>query len=410
MKSDLDRLMADRQLAAVIVAVDHNYSPALDYLAGNIHITNGLAIRPQEQATVLFVNPMEIEEAAASGLTVHSFYDLGWAQMLEAANGDRTKAEVVFWGRCLEHVGVTGGKVGVYGVSELNLIIELVRLLDAAYPQYQFVGEMGGTLFDQAAITKDDDEIARVQSVAERTSAVLRATWDHIAGHRLAGAVVVNGTGSPLTIGAVKRFIRRELLDRQLEDTGMIFAQGRDAGFPHSRGQEDMPLKAGQSIVFDLFPRELGGGYHHDVTRTWCIDHAPDEVQAAYDTVMGAFETALNTYEGVGQPTYRMQQAVLEYFEGQGHPTIRSHSGTTEGFVHSLGHGIGLKVHESPRITHLSQDDVFEVGNVITIEPGLYYPERGFGVRVEDALYIAEDGSLVALTDFRKDLILPLRQ
>jgi Xaa-Pro aminopeptidase len=410
MKSDLDRLMADRQLAAVIVAVDHNYSPALDYLAGNIHITNGLAIRPQGQPPVLFVNPMEIEEAAASGLTVHSFYDLGWAQMLEAANGDRTKAEVVFWGRCLEHVGVTGGKVGVYGVSELNLIIELVRLLDAAYPQYQFVGEMGGTLFDQAAITKDDDEIARVQSVAERTGAVLRATWDHIAGHRLAGDVVVNGDGSPLTIGAVKRFIRRELLDRQLEDTGMIFAQGRDAGFPHSRGQEDMPLKAGQSIVFDLFPRELGGGYHHDVTRTWCIDHAPDEVQAAYDTVMGAFETALNTYAGVGQPTYRMQESVLDYFEGQGHPTIRSHSGTTEGFVHSLGHGIGLKVHESPRITHLSQDDVFEVGNVITIEPGLYYPERGFGVRVEDALYVDGNGSLVTLTDFRKDLILPLRQ
>jgi Xaa-Pro aminopeptidase len=410
MKSDLDRLMADRQLAAVIVAVDHNYSPSLDYLAGNIHITNGLAIKPQGQAPVLFVNPMEIEEAAASELTVHSFFDLGWAQMLQDANGDRTKAEVVFWGRCLEHLGITAGKVGIYGVSELNLIIELVRLLEAAYPQYQFVGEMGGTLFDQASITKDDDEIARVRSVAERTGAVLQATWDHIAGHRLAGDVVVNGDGSPLTIGAVKRFVRRELLDHQLEDTGMIFAQGRDAGFPHSRGQEDMPLRAGQSIVFDLFPRELGGGYHHDVTRTWCIDHAPHEVQAVYDTVMAAFEIAVRAYEGVGQPTHHMQEAVLDYFEGQGHPTARSQSGTTDGYVHSLGHGIGLKVHEGPRITHLSQDDVFQAGNVITIEPGLYYPERGFGVRVEDAFTIAGDGALLALTDFRKDLILPLRQ
>src|SRR5690606_36882179 len=115
------------------------------------------------------------------------------------------------------------------------------------------------------------------------------------------------------TIGDVKRFIRRTLMDHDLEDTGMIFAQGRDAGFPHSRGQSDMPLKLGQSIVFDLFPREIGGGYHHDVTRTWCIGYAPEDVQQTYDVVMQSFEIAMNAYAEPGQPAYTLQEAVLDY-------------------------------------------------------------------------------------------------
>lgn len=189
----------------------------------------------------------------------------------------------------------------------------------------------------------------------------------------------------------------------------MIFAQGRDAGVPHSRGQDAMPLQLGQSIVFDLFPRERGGGYHHDMTRTWCIGYAPPEVQAAYDHVMTAFDIGLEAF-GVGKPTYLTQEAVLDYFEAQGHPTGRNQPGTQNGYVHSLGHGIGLEIHERPSMSHLNKEDVFQVGNVITIEPGLYYPEAGYGIRVEDAFLVREDGTLESLSPFKKDLILPLSQ
>lgn len=408
MRSDLDRLMQERGLNAVVVTTDHVYSAALDYLVGSVRVTGGYAIKKVGSAPVLIVNPMEVEEAAASGLQVYTTVDMGYLDFFKAAEGSVTKATVAFWGHFLKELGIESGRVGIYGNGELNQILALIRLLDQAYPQYEFTGEMGPTLFDRAAITKDAEEIARLRSVADRTNAVLRATWDYISGHRAQGETVVKADGSPLTIGDVKVFIRRALLDRSLEDTGMIFAQGRDGGFPHSRGQEDMPLQTGQAIVFDLFPRELGGGYHHDVTRTWCIGHAPDEVRAVYDTVMEAFDISLEAY-GLGKPTHLMQEAVLDYFEGKGHPTARSHPGSLEGYVHSLGHGMGLKIHESPRITHLTQEDIFEVGNVVTIEPGLYYPERGFGVRVEDSMYVADDGQLVALTDFRKDLVLPLK-
>ena len=186
----------------------------------------------------------------------------------------------------------------------------------------------------------------------------------------------------------------------------MIYAQGRDAGFPHSRGEDDQALKLGQSIVFDLFPRELGGGYHHDSTRTWCLGYAPEHIVQAYQDVMNAFEVAVDTFKS-GVPARALQEAVLDYLESAGHPTSRSHPGSMDGYVHSLGHGVGLNIHERPSLSHLSKDTL-QPGNVISIEPGVYYPEQGYGIRVEDLFYVDADGGLVELTTFHKQLVLPI--
>jgi Xaa-Pro aminopeptidase len=168
-----------------------------------------------------------------------------------------------------------------------------------------------------------------------------------------------------------------------------------------------MALKLGQAIVFDLFPREIGGGYFHDCTRTWSIGYATPEVQQAFAEVHDAYEVAFDNFR-VGMPTKVMQEAVQSYLESKGHPTSRSHPGTNIGYVHGLGHGVGIKIHERPTINHMSNDTLV-AGNVITIEPGVYYPDRGFGVRIEDLCYVADDGQLVALTDFHKELVLPLK-
>ncbi len=409
MKSDLDRLMRERNLEAVVVVGEDNFNPPRDYLTNGAQVTGGLVIKKLDSAPVMIVNAMEIEEASASGLEVHSYYDFDWSELVKAAEGDYTKAQIGLWQRVLSNQGVPAGRVGIYGAGEVNAYIELAQQLNAHIEGYEFVGERGKTLFDEASVTKDADEIERIKIVARGTSATIQATWDFIAGHRARGHTVVKSDGSPLTIGDVKRFVRRTLLDYDLEDTGMIFAQGRDGGFPHSRGQTDMPLQTGQAIVFDLFPREIGGGYHHDLTRTWSIGYATPEVQQAYDEVMQAFNISLETYAEPGQPAHTLQDAVLDYLEGQGHPTQRSQPGTMTGYVHSLGHGVGLKIHEAPSISHLQKKDMLQSGNVITIEPGVYYPERGFGVRVEDMLYIDESGALVTLTDFHKELVLPLK-
>ena len=284
----------------------------------------------------------------------------------------------------------------------------MVKQANDHFEQYQFVGETGLTLFDEAFITKDADEIAIITRVAKDTNEAMAAAWDFIASHKADDSeTVVKADDSPLTIGDVKSFVRVELIKRGLQDTGMIFAQGRDGGFPHSHGEDAMALKLGQPIVFDLSPRELGGGYYHDMTRTWCIGYAPPEVQQVYNEVMQAFDISVETF-GVGKPLYLMQEAVQDFFEGKGHATSRSNPKTMEGYVHGLGHGVGLIIHERPSISHILRDDVWQAGNVVTIEPGLYYPDRGIGMRVEDLFIVSEKGELISHTPFRKDLVLPL--
>ncbi len=409
MRSDLDNLMQARGLEAIVVTGGEYENPLRRYLANGVDTHGGWALKRRGADPVLLVSAMERDEAARSGLHVYTYDDFDWLELVKQSEGEQERAVVALWGRLLERLGVTSGKVGVYGVGNLHNIIEQVRDLSQRFPQYEFVGESGRTLFDEAFVTKDEAELRLIREVAEKTNAVLAATWDFISSHRAEGDVVVNASGQPLTIGAVKRFVRRELMERDLEDTSMIFAQGRDAGVPHSRGNDAEALRVGQPIVFDLFPRQMGGGYHHDSTRTWCIGHAPPAVKALYDTVMTAFQVALDAYAEPGQPTHTMQDAVLDYFEAQGHPTARSKPGNTDGYVHSLGHGVGLNIHERPAISHLVKKDIFEKGNFITIEPGLYYPEQGMGVRIEDAFIIDDKGALVSITPFHKELVLPLK-
>jgi Xaa-Pro aminopeptidase len=99
-----------------------------------------------------------------------------------------------------------------------------------------------------------------------------------------------------------------------------------------------------------------------------------------------------------------------DYFAAQGHPTPLSHPGTHVGYVHSLGHGIGLDIHEEPRLSSSAGNaTVLQAGHVFSVEPGLYYPDRGFGVRIEDSVAFTEAGELINLTDYAYDLVIPMR-
>ena len=408
MKSDLDRLMRERDMDAFVVTGGEEFNTVRYYMSNGAKITHGSVFKLRDQEPLLVCNRMELEEANKSGLNVRVDVELGYYDRLKQAENDSIQAQTLFIGDVLAGLGLASGRVGLYGAWQINQTIALYEALKSQLPDYQFVAEAKSTLFEQAMLTKDAEELRRIKAVAAGANEVMAIAWDRIASLRADGDYLVDESGRRVTIGDIKSLVRRELMARDLEDTAMIFAQGRDAGFPHSRGEAQMPLQVGKTIVFDLFPREPGGGYHHDITRTWCIGYAPPEVQETYDTVMEAFDIAIESY-GVGKPTRLMQEAVLDHFEGKGHPTSRTDSRTMEGYMHTLGHGVGIDIHESPSISHTRRDDIFQIGNVLTIEPGLYYPERGFGVRVEDLCIVDEGGELVSLSPFRKDLVIPLK-
>jgi Xaa-Pro aminopeptidase len=98
-----------------------------------------------------------------------------------------------------------------------------------------------------------------------------------------------------------------------------------------------------------------------------------------------------------------------EFFESRGHPTVLSNTKTESGFVHGLGHGIGLAVHEQPFFSIApSETRVLQPGHIFTCEPGLYYPDRGFGIRIEDVIWIDPNGAVQDLCDFPKELVIKM--
>jgi Xaa-Pro aminopeptidase len=407
MKADLDRLMAERALDALLILPGENEDPYRTYLSNGAQ-HSGLVIKRRGDAPLIVVRGMERDEAARGGLPVHTYDDFGYGELLRAHKDDLDAITAAWYHRIFEEFGV-GGKIGVYGVSDVNIALRTVHILSRTLGDaLEFVTERAReTVFDRAYETKDADELARLREVARRTSAVMRATRDWLATHRAAESVVVGAEGSPLRIGDVKRRVRELLHAHGLEDPeGMIFAQGRDAAVPHSKGADEEPLRLGATIIFDLFPREPGG-YFHDMTRTWCLGYAPPEVQAAYDAVQAAFRRSQEMC-APGLPTSQVQRMVCELFEAAGHPTVLHTPSTNNGYIHTLAHGVGLNVHEAPYFPTFSDRYTLQAGNVFTIEPGLYYPERGYGVRLEDTVCLNEAGELEVLTDCPYDLVIGL--
>jgi Xaa-Pro aminopeptidase len=183
---------------------------------------------------------------------------------------------------------------------------------------------------------------------------------------------------------------------------GHIVAGGVFSAEPHEKGTG--LLKAGEPIVIDIYPRSKTTGYFADMTRTVCIGEPPKRLQEMYDAVLAAQELAISMVKP-GANCKAIQEAVERLFTERGFET----SGTgkefafAEGFVHGVGHGVSKIIHDTPRIGRDS-NDVLSEGDVITIEPGLYYKDIG-GVRLEDMLLVTHDGSR-NLTRFPKRLLL----
>ena len=176
------------------------------------------------------------------------------------------------------------------------------------------------------------------------------------------------------------------------EDHETIVSQGRDAGIPHSRGDATAPIRDSVPLVIDIFPADRRTGYFFDLTRTFCVGPVPYELRRIHAEVLHAFRRAAEVMRPQ-TPAASYQALVCDLFEGSGHRTTRADPATTSGYVHSLGHGVGLDIHERPSFSiSAGNQDVVEEGDVLTIEPGLYYPEREIGVRIEDTFVVRANG------------------
>lgn len=197
----------------------------------------------------------------------------------------------------------------------------------------------------------------------------------------------------PLTAEAIRTEIHTTLLGLGCRGMDTIVSCGPDTALPHNLGTG--PLKGNEPIVIDIFPQDELSGYHADMTRTVVKGEPSLEIQEMYEAVRDA-KTLSASQVRAGVLGADLYQAVVEFFEERGYES------STQGFIHSLGHGVGLEVHEEPSLGPRGGELV--AGNVITIEPGLYYPGVG-GVRLEDMGAVMETG-FDLFTQYEEKLII----
>jgi Xaa-Pro aminopeptidase len=302
-------------------------------------------------------------------------------------------------------------KRGVAGPNQLHALVELLReraIRDIDVPRTfpieaaDFLRERDykvswhqGAYFPQRE-HKTREEIDEIRKVQRHTEAAMDAAVHAIRDADVAGGVL-HKDGVPLTSECVKSCIARALMDKGCTGRHTIVACGDQACDPHDQGSG--PLPAGVPIVIDIFSRSNTSGYYADITRTVVKDSAPKVLTDIYDTVLDGQLLALDRIRA-GVDGLDIHTEILQLFESRGYKSGEQ-DGRMQGFFHGTGHGVGLEIHEPPRISKASCE--LAPGHVVTVEPGLYYVGKG-AVRIEDLVVVTQSGC-ENLTDYPKMLV-----
>lgn len=237
--------------------------------------------------------------------------------------------------------------------------------------------------FEQRMI-KSDEEIAAITATQRATEGAVDSLVNMIRESEIHGGDLWL-RNKPLTSEVLRKLLHVTLLGMDCIAQHSIIAGGDQACDPHQIGTG--VLKAHQPIVLDVFPQSAATRYFADMTRTVVKGTPSPKVKKMYAAVQEGQEIAFRMLKaGVnGQDVHR---AILKSFDEQGFRTGEI-GGRMQGFFHGTGHGVGLEIHEPPRISAASE--ILQAGQVVTVEPGLYYPGDG-GIRLEDMVVITETG------------------
>ena len=286
------------------------------------------------------------------------------------------RRELGGWARgLLAHAGVRNVRVPAsfpLGIAETlarrGIRVRVCR--GAAYPERQ---------------VKTAPEIRCIREAQQAAVIAMRAAIGMLAKGRPDRDGLLRIGTQALTVESVRLLIRKVLLDRGCHGGDVIVAPGSQAADPHEAGHG--PIRGGEPVVIDIFPQHLEHGYWGDLTRTVTRGNAGPALRKMYLAVRAAQAAALSHIRP-GVQCATVHRAAVAELERRGFQTDII-DGIPRGFTHSTGHGLGLTIHEAPAVA--DNRTRFRSGNVITVEPGLYYPDLG-GVRIEDTVVVTRQG------------------
>ena len=386
LRSDVDPILSEKGADALLLFSESLHDSNMYYMTGFLAPDPFLLIKKVGNPPMLLVNSMEYQRAKqqAWAKDVHSYAEYDYFNIAKSAK-DPQLAGLKFIASVLKK---EVGEKPLVAVPQTfpALLFDFLRNEGLNVKPFS-------NLIEKARETKEPDEIKEITNVQRIMEKVVSKIIDTIANSRTEpnGALTykANGRKETLTSGKVKAMMGHAFLDNGIVNEDPIVACGPKSALPHYSGEADDKFKANQPIIFDIFPQGIRKRYFTDMTRTVVKGKAPKQIKKMFDAVQQAHDACIDAIHAgvVGSDVYNLCCDVLEK---AGYESTRGGKQTEKGFIHGLGHGVGLAVHEGPGMGELSKFPVSEHA-VVTVEPGLYDPKIG-GVRIEDIVEVTKKG------------------
>ena len=383
LRGDLDGILAEKGAEALLLYSDSYRDANMYYLTGFLAPDPFIFLKKVDADPLIVVKQMEFPRAQKQSIVkdVRSYLDYNYIETVKSAK-EPQRGAMKFIAKVAEKELGVGTKICV--LSDFPVIAADVLREEGltVIPMFSVV--------EEARETKDIGEVEEIKAVQAVIEDVTSEAIELIANSDVGSNGTLLSNGEPLTVGKLKSFFGSKLLENGcLPEEDIIVACGTKSSDPHYSGEPEDKLKADQPIILDVFPRSIQKRYWSDMTRTIVKGRASPKLKHMFETVSEAKNASLDAIQAgaIGSHVYDVCCDILEM---AGYETTRGGKKITKGMPHSLGHGVGLQIHESPTINELSTSPLRE-HNVVTVEPGLYDPTVG-GVRLEDIIEITKSG------------------
>jgi len=387
LRRDLNKIMAEKGAEALFIYTESFKDANMYYLTEFLAPDPFIFFKKVDDEPVIVVSQMEYPRAQKESIVrdVRSYVDYNYLETVKSTPEPKLGVLKFVSTIAKKELG-TGTKICVPPDFPAMVADELRKDGLTIMPLFDVI--------EKTRETKDATEINEIKAVQAVVEKVTNEIIDLIAKAEVDvnGTLIVKADGEKeaLTVRRVKSIFGHRFIDHGcVMEEGVTVACGPKGADPHYSGNPEDKLKANQPIVLDVFPRGLRKRYWSDMTRTVVKGRASKEVKRMFEAVLEAKNASLDALKAgvLGNEVYDVCCNVLEK---AGYATTRGGKPITKGFVHSLGHGIGLQVHEEPSMNEVYKF-ALEEHNIVTVEPGLYDPDLG-GVRIEDIVEITKTG------------------
>ena len=387
MRENIDRILAKNDLNSMLLYSESAKNQNMYYLTEFLAPDPFIFFKQVDQDPVIVVKQMEVPRAQKESTVknVHSFFDYDYMRIVKSESNSKA-GEMKFIAALAKKE--LGTDESVYVPPNLSVMLADVLRREGLKIKPMF------DVVEKARETKENREMEAIKSVQRAVEEATSKAIELVTNAEVSTDNTLfyreDGKKRVLTAGKV-----RSVFDHTFADWGCvseeetIVACGGGGSDPHYSGESRDVLKANQPIVLDVFPKSVRKRYVSDMTRTIVKGRASKAVKKMFETVLQTKNAAMDAIKA-GVVGSDMQNLCYDMLEKAGYQTIRGGKQISKGYVHGLGHGIGLEVHEGPSMSDFYKYPL-EEHNVVSVEPGLYDPKIG-GVRIEDVVEVTKKG------------------